>query len=319
MLKRIPIDLEQKSILEKIANGKIILRNTETYFGQNYYNIKNLMETGKQNALIYLGRQRLGQRLNPIEENNLFTSIVLLKDLLQLPAKPRRIECYDISHINGKNVYGSMVTFIDGRAEKKLYRLFKCPDQNNDFENHKQVLSRRFQRAINFPDDKGWSLPDLIIVDGGKGQLSSDYEIVKNFNLENTLQIVSLAKKEEEIFLVSHEEKVNRILKTNQNLKLGKQGGILPTGDIKYLVQRIRDEAHRFAITNNRQSRLKAVKKSFLDDIVGLGEKSKIKILSTFGSVKNFIDTLENNQELIQELLGEKLTEKVKKHLGLID
>jgi excinuclease ABC subunit C len=312
-MPKIIINKNQKSILEQIAGVKIILKNTESAFGQNTYSIDGLQKLGKQNAEVYLGRQHLGQKLNPLEENNLFASVVQLAKNLGLPKNPRRIECYDISHLSGKYVYGSMVSFVDGRAEKKLYKLFKCPDQNNDYDNHKQVLSRRFQKALDKPDDYQWQLPDLIIVDGGKGQLSSDYQILQNYTLENKVQMVSLAKKEEEIFFVEHTQKISELQKASpsQPLDLGKNGGLLVKGDVKFLVQRIRDEAHRFAITANRQARFKQATKSALDDIDGIGTVTKTKILQQFGSTKKFFETLEINPELVWEAIGQKTTQKI--------
>ena len=312
-MAKITLTKNQKSILEQVGGVKILLKNTDAAFGQNTYSINGLQELGKQNAEVYLQRQHLGQKLNPLEENNLFGSVVQLAKNLGLPINPRRIECYDISHLSGKYVYGSMITFVDGRAEKKLYKLFKCPDQNDDFDNHKQVLSRRFQKAIDKPDDYQWQLPDLIIVDGGKGQLSSDYQILKNYQLEGKVQMVSLAKKEEEIFFIEHNQQIQLLQKNNPSnpLDLGKNGGLLVKGDVKFLVQRIRDEAHRFAITANREARFKQASKSMLDDIDGIGDKTKQKILQQFGSTKKFFETLELNPELVMEAIGQKTTEKI--------
>jgi excinuclease ABC subunit C len=254
--------------------------------------------------------------------------VVELQTKLNLKNIPRRIECYDISHLSGKFVYGSMVVFIDGRVSKKNYKSFKTTEQNNDFENHKEVLRRRFERCLkweleNFdkshsePDSESipksisnsknpWLLPDLIIVDGGKGQLSSDlpliYEYKEKFNqngLKFQVEIAALAKKEEEIFLPDNPQ------------------SIILENQVKFLVQRIRDEAHRFAITNNRKARLKTVIKSELDDIPGVGPKTKQKLLSTLGSTKKVIDTIYQNPELIHELVGDSATKKIKKHFNI--
>ena len=124
MLTKIQLNSDDKKLLEEITGDTIYLRNNS---GQNHQAIQSLLEVGKQNALIYLDRQKLGQKLNLFEENNLFVAIANLQKKLNLPVIPRRIECYDISHLSGKFVYGSMVTFIDGRASKKFYKLFKCP------------------------------------------------------------------------------------------------------------------------------------------------------------------------------------------------
>lgn len=313
-LKKVIIDQYQKSVWEELISKKIYIRNS---FDQNKTEIDDLLGQGQQNALVYLQRNKLGQSLNIFEENNLFVAIVELQKKLALAKIPRRIECYDISHLSGKFVYGSMVTFIDGKPAKKFYRLFKCKDQNNDFENHKKVLQRRFEKFLkelqnsNLSQNsqlEGWKLPDLIIVDGGKGQLSSDLEVIKKYKkifLENELEfeveICALAKKEEELFLP---DQSNSIILENQT---------------RFLIQRIRDEAHRFAITNNRNSRLKTAVKSELDNISGIGPKTKQKLLQVFGSVQNLADSLFNNTELVYEVVGKSTTKKLKKHFGVIN
>jgi excinuclease ABC subunit C len=313
-LTRAKIDQTQKDLLEELISKKLYIRNS---FDQNQSEISSLLEQGQQNALVYLQRNRLGQSLNLFEENNLFTTIVELQKRLGLQKVPRKIECYDISHLSGKFVYGSMVTFIDGKPAKKFYKLFKCKDQNNDFENHKEVLKRRFERVLGEAENTvekinlkktGWELPDLIIVDGGKGQLSADLEIVENYqkifkekNLSFAVELCALAKREEEVFLPYRS---NSIILENQT---------------KFLVQRIRDEAHRFAITNNRNSRLKTAAKSQLDDVAGIGPKNKQKLLEVFGSVQNLTDNLFNNSELVYEVVGKSATTKLKKHFGVIN
>lgn len=308
MLKRINLDLQAKDILQTLGNTPVYLRNN---FGQNKQAIEDLLILGKQNADIYLERNRLGQKLNPLEENNLYLAVVDLQKYLGLSKPPRRIECYDISHLSGKFVYGSMVTFIDGRAEKKLYKLFKCPERNNDFDNHREVLSRRLNRFLKDEQKYEWQLPDLIIVDGGKGQLSADRQILQNFGLEEKVEIIGLAKREEEIFLANHAE----YTQANSDLKLGKEGGILLPDNARYLVQRIRDEAHRFAITNNRKARLKSAQRSELDNLEGVGSITKQKILNTFGSYKEFLQSLSSNPELVADLIGNKLTDRIRRQL----
>lgn len=313
-LTRAKIDQNQKDLWEELTGKKLYIRNS---FDQNQSEISSLLEQGQQNALVYLQRNRLGQSLNLFEENNLFTTIVELQKKLSLQKIPRKIECYDISHLSGKFVYGSMVTFIDGKPAKKFYKLFKCKEQNNDFENHKEVLKRRFERALGeaqksleIPNSKktGWELPDLIIVDGGKGQLSGDLEIVEKYQqifsekkLNFKVELCALAKREEEVFLPY------------------RQDSIILENQTKFLVQRIRDEAHRFAITNNRNSRLKTAAKSQLDDVLGVGPKTKQKLLEVFGSVQNLTDNLFNNSELVYEVAGKSTTNKLKKHFGVIN
>lgn len=631
----------------------------------------SILEQGQINAQNYLKRQKLGQKLSLFEENNLFNVLVEIKKILNLAKIPRRIECYDISHLSGTAVFGSMVVFIDGVATKSLYRIFKCPEINDDFASHRQVLTRRLnkisqiqneveilQKALeevenwqnyteisknfdrlkteqsqksevkeklrNFPKSeylnlenvenaeiilktrdnfessetgigqleklsnlpenslkvkiissyldganpeidqselqiesesqdkyskksqseienqsesesqsktwkigqkpeiiensqtqtqiqaetqiqvpnqvqgeiisqvdnnkweiqkvenieteseenesqklaqnttildfeariilknqlvkklivtkknlKDWQLPDLIIVDGGKGQLSADFGVLQNFGeLAKNIEIISLAKKEEEIFTLKDIQKdlddfganlepnspievenlpnnfgqseieiklleikknleyVDNYSQNNpefgdkitfdkkslksapnkennknigqqpipkyihQNLDLisenlisvlknsesvqkssnpqkdnfdnnpkkiisshfpshfpknkGSQGGILLSGAAKFLVQRIRDEAHRFAIKHNRKARIATIFISELDQIIG--PKTKIKLLTKFGSVSQIIQNLTENTELVREVVGSKTLEKLQKY-----
>jgi excinuclease ABC subunit C len=308
-VKKILLSQEAKNHLELISGQQIYVRNS---FPQNQSAIGDLMEQGRQNALIYLQRNKLGQKLSILEENNVYKTVVSLKSKLRLINTPRHIECYDISHISGKFVYGSMVTFIDGLPMKKRYRLFRCPDQNDDFKNHREVLRRRFNRALAELQEGGeeskqkslkWKLPNLIIVDGGKGQLSSDVSIVEEFQtlfaeagLPFHIELAALAKREEEIFLPYESEPV------------------LLEGSERFLVQRIRDEAHRFAITNNRKARLKTASKSELENINGIGAKTKTKLLQVFGSVPNLVQSLDQNPELVYETVGKTVTQKLMKH-----
>jgi excinuclease ABC subunit C len=279
---------------------------------KNASTLNELLKQGEENAKDYLKRNKLGQKLSLLDENNLFKAVVSLHEALQLKKLPRRIECYDISHLQGKYVYGSMVTFIDGRSEKKFYKLFKCPDGNNDFANHKEVLTRRLNRYLNNPEDKGWSLPDLIIVDGGKGQLNGNYEVLQSFNLSKEVEIISLTKREEEVFFPANIH--NELLKSTK-LKIGKEGGFLLADNALFLIQRLRDEAHRFAISNNQKARLRTVNKSQIENIKGVGEKTKLKLLQRFGSVKEVYNQVLNNPMLVIELIGENLFNKIKNSL----
>lgn len=304
------ITADMKEVLESLGDIKVYVNNT---FKEGQKQISELLEYSVQNALIYLQRNRLGQKLSMFEENNLFATVVKLQNSLGLSSIPRRIECYDISHLSGTYVYGSMVVFIDGRQSKKHYRLFKTKEQNNDFENHKEVLTRRFERCLSWyrssyhTTKNPWQLPDLIVVDGGKGQLSSDNSIVKKYKTifkeegyPFDVNICALAKKEEEVFVLGH------------------SCPIMLSGDEKHLMQRIRDEAHRFAITNNRKARIKSLSKSRLDSIDGIGPVTKQKLLNTFGSVEEVIQSLTKNPELLYELVGQKMTKKLKDHFGIL-
>lgn len=166
-----------------------------------------------------------------------------LQETLKLTNFPNRIECYDISHIQGTNTVASMVVFYNGMSKKTAYKKFKLKTTEgkpDDFLSMKEVLTRRLSRL----GEKNWEKPDLIIIDGGKGQLSSVMEVVEEMGITG-IDFVSLAKREEEVFL-PHQSKSIRI-PINSNAM--------------FLIQRIRDEAHRFAITYHRSLRSKALKK----------------------------------------------------------
>lgn len=310
----IPLTGEDTAIISEISCVKVVSKYTGDV---NKEEINKLQKHNTLNAYNYLVRNNNQERLNLFEENNLYKNLLELKQKLQLTKVPRRIECYDISHISGKFVYGSMVSFLDGRPAKKWYRLFKTKDQNNDFANMQEVLTRRIGRyfdsraAKTKVAEQGWDKPDLIIIDGGKGQLSSVMKAVEDILAGLTdeqkgeykfdTEFCSLAKKEELIFLPGDPEP------------------IALDGQTRFMIQRIRDEAHRFAITNNRNARLKTASKSELDDIKGIGKVTKQKALKTFGSVKGLVEALDKNQELVIETLGQKTTTLLKKHYGISD
>lgn len=321
-LKRIQITSSQITECEAITSQKVYSKNT---FKNNKEEISNLLQQGSLNAQVYLQRHAQGQVLSILEENNLYSYLVELQKALSLTKVPRRIECYDISHLAGTDVYGSMVTFIDGRSQTGLYRLFRTKQQNNDFENHKEVLNRRFSRALELVSrdsdvrtktDIAWELPDLVIVDGGKGQLSSDYSVLvewkqrfEDMGYEFPVEICGLAKREEELFVPD--------MSSITHAKRGSENGVIMEGGALFLVQRIRDEAHRFAITNNRKARLKKAHLSELDGIKGVGPKSKESLLKTFGSVRGIVEALDDNQELVRELVGQSVLSKLKTHFGI--
>lgn len=184
-----------------------------------------------------------------------------------------RIECYDISNISGKSATGSMIVFLNGKPNKSLYRKFKIKtkDEPDDFSMLREVFQRRFKINRRKNDKSFSNYPDLIVVDGGKGQLSSVLNILKLHKID--IATIGLAKREEEIFKIEGEN--------FKKIKLKK-------GSPEYfLVQRIRDEAHRFAIKYHKVLRSKKQIKSVLDDIPGVGDTIKKRLLKAFGSAKN--------------------------------
>ncbi|HET8626714.1 MAG TPA: excinuclease ABC subunit UvrC [Thermomicrobiales bacterium] len=191
---------------------------------------------------------------------------------LDLPGLPLRIECYDISNIQGTNTVAAMVVFEDGRPKKSEYRKFaiRTVEGPNDFASLQETLRRRFKRARESTGEgDSWArLPDLIIIDGGKGQLSASLEVLRELAVD--IPTVGLAKENEEIFLPENPVPV-----------------ILPRdSQALFLVQRVRDETHRFAITFHRQKRGKSALRSSLDDLPGIGPKRKKALLKHFGSPK---------------------------------
>lgn len=209
---------------------------------------------------------------------------------LHLTKPPLRIECFDNSHIQGTDLVSSMVVFENGKPKKSDYRKFKneTVQTNDDFATMKEVVTRRYKRVLaeNTP------LPDLIVIDGGKGQLSAAVEVLHELQIENKVKIIGLAKRLEEVFFPGKSEAI-LLPKASSSLRL---------------LQLIRDEAHRFAITFHRKLRDKRTLQTQLTEIEGIGEKKSEKLLKHFGSVKKI---KEASQEQIAELLNAKDAEKI--------
>ena len=186
-----------------------------------------------------------------------------------------RIECYDISNISGTNKVSSMVVFVGGQSKRSDYRKFniKTVKGIDDFASLQETLKRRLLRLQKQDGESFKEKPDLLIIDGGKGQLSSCIEILKEFDFDD-IEIVGLAKKLEEVFLPNNPV----------SIKLDHSTAALK------LLQRIRDEAHRFAITFHRQKRGKAMLVSDLDNIKGLGPAKKQALLKTFENIEKIKD-----------------------------
>ena len=233
---------------------------------------RELMALATRNATETLAREQArwmadhGKTLAALEE---------LAEALGMPGPPMRIECYDISNFQGRESVGSMVVFEDGKPRSGEYRRFRIKSVvgANDFASHQEVLRRRFRRATvgeeGNEEERRWKLPDLVIVDGGKGQVSAAAQVLDELGLHD-LPLAGLAKEREELFLPGRADPV-----------------LLPaTSSALYLVQRIRDEAHRFAIAYHRDLRAKASIRSGFDDLDGVGPKRRQALLRVFGSLK---------------------------------
>jgi excinuclease ABC subunit C len=237
---------------------------------------RELMVLATRNAGETLAREQArwladhGKTLAALEE---------LAEALGLPGPPLRIECYDISNFQGSESVGSMVVFEDGKPRSGEYRRFRIKTVTgaNDFASHQEVLRRRF-RTVRAGEEgveeaRRWAMPDLVIVDGGKGQVSAAKEVLDELGLHD-LPLAGLAKEREELFLPDRSDPV-----------------VLPaTSPALYLVQRLRDEAHRFAIAYHRDLRARRSVRSAFDDLPGVGPKRKRELLKVFGSIKRVRD-----------------------------
>lgn len=257
----------------------------KVYFIDNPHGInKNLLDMAKENAKEYLEKHIEKDKL---KYNNTLGAVKALKEKLSLKSLPSRMECYDISNISGTNKVCSMVVFKNGEPSKKDYRKFKIKTVkgSNDFASLEEALTRRLKR---FKDQNGESFkekPDLLVIDGGKGQLSSCFEILDKSGLAEEIEMVSLAKRIEEVF------KPN----TSQPILL-KPG----SAELK-LLQRLRDEAHRFAITYHRIIRTKKQTASVLDKIPGVGPKKRDALLKAFGTSEEIAKA---SPELLESVEG---------------
>lgn len=228
---------------------------------------KRLIDMSKTNADEYLEKQ-----IEKIRRKNDATKLACerLQKLLNLKRYPRRIECYDISHISGVDKVGSMTVFIDGEPSKDDYRRFKIKtvEGNNDFECLKEVLTRRLSKLGTSEEEK-FARPDLVVIDGGKGQLTAVKSAFESY--ASDIEFISLAEREEEIFVPGSSEPI-----------------VLSKSDyaLKVLI-RLRDEAHRFAITFNRSLRGKRTLKSMLTEIDGIGKKKRDAIMNAFKDIES--------------------------------
>ncbi|MBE7530135.1 MAG: excinuclease ABC subunit UvrC [Chloroflexi bacterium] len=276
-------------------------------------------QKGKKKELVQMAATNAQDTLNTIRQqweadrSKHVQAMAELQEALNLPTPPARIECYDISHTQGTNTVASMVVFVQGAPKKSDYRRFNIHTvTNDDFGAMKETLTRRFQRyqksldgelrdasQIGKQKDTAWAiLPDLLIVDGGKGQLSMAVDVLRAFGLEGEVPLAGLAKQEEELFVPGNPRSI-LLDRRSQGL---------------YLVQRVRDEAHRFANEGHRKQRSKVGTASILDGIPGVGPKRRKLLLDRFGSLDGI------RQATVEEIatvpgIPVEVAEAVKAHL----
>ena len=249
----------------------------------------SLTKMCKQNAILQLKEIQIQKMKN---QGNVPYSLSALQRDLRLKTLPRKIECFDISNLQGTDSVASMVVFVDGKPKKSLYRKFiiKTVEGPDDFSSMREVIERRYKKL----QEENGSLPDLIMVDGGKGQLSSAVEVLKELGFKN-YNIIGLAKRLEEVFFPGNSEPES-IPKTSSGLKL---------------LQQVRDEAHRFAITFHRDRRSKRTITSELNEIKGIGKLTTDKLLKEIGSISAIQKA---DIEALTKVVGRAKAELIKKH-----
>ena len=273
-------------IQEEIGNEKTVVSWLSERLGKKV----NILvpQQGEKKKLVDLAQKNAKYLLEELKLQKLRSKdyvphvVKALQRDLRLKKEPRYIECFDISNIQGTDPVASMVCFIDGRPKKTEYRRFKIQtkDTPDDFAMMREVVKRRYLRLLK----ENKKLPDLIMIDGGKGQLSSALGVLNDLGIQNQ-QIIGLAKRLEEVFFPGISD-AQMLPHTSSSLRL---------------MQQIRDEAHRFAITFHRERRKKRTIASELDRIEGIGPQRRKQLLKTFGSIKN-----------IKELSVNELVEKGK-------
>ncbi|AAZ57820.1 Excinuclease ABC subunit C [Prochlorococcus marinus str. NATL2A] len=290
-----PVEIPSEILVQHQLVNNILISDWLSEIKKQKVNI-NVPKRSRKAEIIKLVEKNANlelQRIKQSQDKNL-VELDDLTNILDLENIPKRIECYDISHIQGSDAVASQVVFIDGIAARQHYRRYKIKSPNikighsDDFESMAEVITRRFRRWARFKEEGGdidallsnessvldnlnlndW--PDLVVIDGGKGQLSSVVAALEGLKLDQNLNVISLAKKKEEVFI----PKVKQSLVTESN-----QPGML-------LLRRLRDEAHRFAITFHRQKRSQRMKRSQLNEIPGLGPQRIKLLLEHFRSIE---------------------------------
>ncbi|MDQ7028159.1 MAG: excinuclease ABC subunit UvrC [Anaerolineae bacterium] len=307
----LPDNIEQARIIEKWLQDKRHGSKVSITVPQRG-NKHNLINMAKENAVQSLKLMRAQYEADTVKQERALSD---LQAALKLPKPPNRIECYDISTTQGTAITASRVMFVQGVAKKSEYRRFNIRSVthggSDDFQSMREALTRRFTRWQNTKDnqdiapdgkdkDLTWKLlPDLLLIDGGKGQLNVAIEVLKEFDLYGKVPVVGLAKQFEELFLPYNPISV-----------------VLPRdSEALYLVQRVRDEAHRFAVTSHRKRRAKMGMTSRLETVPGIGPKKRRALLKHFG---NSIDAI--RQASIDDLMqvagiNENLAQAIVNHL----
>ncbi len=292
----LPNEVEEARIIERWLSDKRHASKVSITVPQRG-NKRDLIKMAQENAIEALHMMKAQWEADSVKQEQ---ALAELQTALNLPRVPNRIECYDISTTQGTAIVASRVVFVRGTPRKSEYRKFNIRtvmhEGSDDYQSMREALTRRFTRYIDsaanpvvttpakVDQNETWRLlPDLLLIDGGKGQLNVAVEVLKQFNLLDKVPVVSLAKQQEELFLPGRSKSI-----------------LLPrTSQALYLVQRVRDEAHRFAITSHRQRRNKIGMASKLEAIPGIGPAKRKQLLKAFG---NSIDAI--RQASIEDLMA---------------
>ncbi|MDX1437524.1 MAG: excinuclease ABC subunit UvrC, partial [Anaerolineales bacterium] len=303
----LPTDIEEMNIIRQWLNGRHQGQPVEILVPREGVQ-KELIQMAAENAAETLASIQAQWEASSHKQTEALTE---LQQALNLPEPPNRIECYDISNTQGTAAVGSMVVFEQGVPKKSLYRRFNIrsvvgPD---DYASMEEVLDRRFKRYGTTreapaapgkkPDNAFGRLPDLLIVDGGKGQLSRAVAVLEKHDLMEKFAVAALAKTEEELFVPGEPEPI---------LLPRKSQGL-------YLVQRVRDEAHRFAVTSHRNRRTRMGLASQLETIPGIGPARRKVLMAQFGSVEK-IRTASLDELKQVPGISDEVAESIKAHLN---
>lgn len=256
---------------------------------------RQLLDMAEQNAGEYLSKS-----LDKIKHKHDMTKNACkrLQQILGLKKYPKRMECYDISNISGVDKVGSMVVFIDGEADRNSYRRFKIKtvEGANDYASHQEMMRRRLAK-LGTDEEERFPRPDLIVIDGGKGQLSAIKEVFDEAGIKD-IELISLAEREEEVFTLYASESI-RIDHRDHALRM---------------LQRLRDEAHRFAITYFRNLHSKRNLASVLQEVEGIGAKKQKALMDAFGTIDKIMKASEDELAKV-EGIGKELAKKIKEKL----
>ena len=295
-------ELPDEIIVQDFCEKKLLEEYFYSAFGKKVQVVlpkqgvkRQLLNMAEQNASEYLSKS-----LDKIKHKHDMTKNACkrLQQILGLKKYPKRMECYDISNISGVDKVGSMVVFIDGEADRNSYRRFKIKtvEGANDYASHQEMMRRRLAK-LGTDEEERFPRPDLIVIDGGKGQLSAIKEVFDEAGITD-IELIALAEREEEVFTLFSPESI-RIDHRDHALRM---------------LQRLRDEAHRFAITYFRNLHSKRNLASVLQEVEGIGAKKQKALMDAFGTIDKIMKASEEELAKV-EGIGKELAKKIKEKL----